>query len=148
MLLITAWLFVFFFLRWKGRAVWTVATLLFIVLTFSGIESNHRAAFAATAARSIRDTQRNLESYASAHPGGGYPGTLAGMVPLEFPYAFYRIHYSPYRAQPGGPITGFLLTAAATEPVCGPETSFAVSENGVIHFTPDRRDATLNDPAL
>ena len=140
-------LWMIFLFEWKARLILLIC-LTVVASIFFNDEANPRAALESLAAQNVRSIQRELAKQAQTHGDPSYPDSLSGITLVDFPFKYYRLKYEPHRKRSVGPITGFLLTATAVPSDCGPRYSFAVSEEGSIHFTKERREATLQEPVL
>jgi hypothetical protein len=145
--LIWIWLFIFFVLRWPGRATFLIVTALaaLAVPHIDGVGPQVMAGLRAIGV--LRQTQDVLAAYKNQHPAEGFPATAPVMNAPPFVQRMYRLAYTPVRSHPGLPVDDYLLTAQPTRCECGP-LSFAISRDGKIHFTTEDRRATLDDKII
>jgi hypothetical protein len=139
-----AWLFFLFALRWGGRILLLLASLVMAILIPSS-ERNIVAAAESGAAAILRSSTLKLEEYRAS--GGQYPSVLA-LDKGDLPVRYYRFEYVPVRSPGTGSIDNYLMRARPLRYGCAPMPSFAVSRQGQFHITRENRDATLNDPIL
>lgn len=141
------WLVLFFGFRLKGRIV-LLATALVVgligILVMPHVDSARVPAIESNAVGLLRTLRSSLEASKSAQ---GYPQVLP-RVPYQYGVEkFYRFEYLPTRS-PDGAIRSYVLQATPTHAPCGCALSFALTENGALHYTKECRAATPNDPPL
>jgi hypothetical protein len=61
---------------------------------------------------------------------------------------FYKVDYTTSRSKSSGPVDGFVIQANPLWRDCGFVRSFAITDDGAIHFTVDPRPATKSDKTL
>ena len=140
--------FIFFFLRFRGRAVLVVCTIAAYLLP-PHIDRIHPAVTAQVeAVGRLRGTNAFLEEYRSTHPQHGFPSTIAEIRSTHEVEKFYKFNYKPLRLRAEGPFDDYVLTALPVRPNCGCTYRLATSSDLRIHFTTESRPATIGDKVL
>jgi hypothetical protein len=81
----------------------------------------------------------------------GFPASLPPISKgdeAESTDKFYKVDYTTSRSNPSGPADRFVIQANPLRRDCGFVRSFAVTDDGKIHFTVDPRPATKSDQTL
>jgi hypothetical protein len=140
-------LLVFFLLRNRGRLIYLIACILFLVLVVGHVDSIPAAAVEAQSVSELRSLVRELGAAREKHPAEGFPSTLP-RTPAERISRLYKISYQTFTSAPRGPADRFLLEVTTLYRECGCIRSFAAAEDGEIHFTLEDRPATTADATL
>src|SRR5260370_11668299 len=104
------------------------------------------AAVEANAVGELRSMAQAVETYKKEHPQLGYPAILPKM-PSGSLKKVYEIEYQTSRTKADGPVDVFLIQVTPIWSECVVR-SFAVGEDGQIHYVINRRSATKADPAI
>ncbi len=139
------WLCLFFLLGNRGRLGLVACTVL---VTFPILQADRFPASAAEARAvvELRSMAQTVEAYRNEHPQQGYPAILPKQ-PSDSLKKLYEIKYQTSRTKVDGPVDAFLIQVTPTWSECVVR-SFAVAEDGQIHFVINRRPATKADPAI
>jgi len=148
-LLVAAWLFLLFGLRWKGRISLVLVPFAVIILWPTDIIWVHHAAAESRAVATLRNLRANLENARITQPKDGYPQVMPTVNwSLDSFHPAYRYEYVPSRS-PQGKIFEYLIRATPARPDCGCcIRSFTLLDDGRIYVTLEPRPATMLDPLL
>jgi hypothetical protein len=142
--LVWIWLCLFFLLGNRGRLGLLACTVL--VTPFLQADRFLVSAVEVRAVGELRSMAQAAETYRTEHPQQGYPAVFP-KKPSDSLKKLYEIEYQISRTRVDGPVDAFLIQFTPTWSECV-ATSFAVAEDGKIHFVINRRPATKTDPLL
>jgi hypothetical protein len=141
-----AWLVLFFAIRTRWRLVLLSITAPALVLYANGrwglIEMNFGAESAAFHA--LHQIQSSLSASRARHHQQEYPDTRPSMNLSPYAQKYYRFEYIPRRSA-SGEIVGDIIQAAPARRDCEFHRSFAITDEGRVFWTLERRAATLSD---
>ncbi len=143
------WLCLLLFIgtRLRGRLI-LIGLTLFVWWFWAGLERNPAAANESTAVGRLRQLKSSLEEARTTTPKHGYPERTP-RIQSDYPIQkFYRFVYIPERAADGS-VGSYVIQATPIRPECGCGIrSFTLAEDGQIHYTVERRPATVRDSPL
>jgi hypothetical protein len=119
---------------------------MLFILMMGNVDRMPGAVAEARAVGELRSMAQAVETYRNEHPQQGYPVALL-KKPSDSLKKLYEIAYQTSRTKLDGPIDVFLIQATPAGSECVVR-SFAVAEDGLIHFVINRRSATKADPAM
>ncbi|HMI51898.1 MAG TPA: hypothetical protein VK525_10320 [Candidatus Saccharimonadales bacterium] len=131
--LVWVWLYFFFLLSNRTRVILLTGSALSIFLLVPHIDRMPAMAAESKALGELRSLREAAETYRKANPQQGYPAALLKR-PSDQVSGLYKIEYQTFRATPAGPADSFLLQFTPLRCECGTFRSFAVTEDGKIHF--------------
>ena len=139
------WLCLFFLLGNRGR-LGLLACSVLVAFPIWPADRFPSAVVEARAVVELRSMAQAAETYRTEHPQQRYPAVLL-KKPSDSLKKLYEIEYQTSRTKVDGPIDVFLIQVTPTWSECVVR-SFAVAEDGQIHFVINRRPATKADPVL
>ncbi len=150
--LIWFWLLLFlFFDSNRNRLILLGCSVIFGAVLVPNVLHSRIAAGESAAVGHIRNLAWEVEAYRKQHPEEGYPKnlpTISSSSQAVRAEKLYEIVYKTVHSNPGGPADKFLIQETPRWRPCGFIRSFAVSEDGLIHYVVEMRPATVSDPAI
>ena len=131
--MVWVWLYFFFLLSNRTRLILLTGSALFILLMVPHIDRSPTMATESKALGELRSLRETVETYRKENPQQGYPTALP-KPPSNRIAELYKIEYKTFRAKSEGPTDSFLLQFTPLHCECGTIRSFAVAEDGKIHF--------------
>lgn len=144
------WLLLFLLTGNYGRLILLGFTLLF----FFAYGTVHRSPISVGEVRAVMELHRlsrAVDFYRREHPMEGFPASLPPISrgdDTESTEKLYKVDYTISRSNSSGPTDGFVIQANPLWRDCGFVRSFAVADDGKIHYTIDPRPATKSDATL
>jgi hypothetical protein len=148
--LIWFWLLLFLVFGNRGRLILLGFTLL-VLLARGSVDRFPLAVGEARAVMHLRRLSEAVDSYRREHPVEGFPASLPPTSKgddTDSTAKLYSIDYTTSRSSSSGPVDRFLIQANPLWRDCGFVRSFAVTDDGGIHFTVEPRPATKSDKTL
>ena len=150
-ILIWFWLLLFLFFDSNRSRLILMGCSVLVLLLLPNVDRLPVIAGEVTAVKHLRGLAQAIESYRKEHPLEGYPPNLPKISSSNYaaePEKLYKIDFITSRSRPGGPTDGFLIQATPVWRECGYVRSFAVTDDGQIHFTIEMRPATKTDAVV
>ncbi|SRR6266404_2544791 len=144
------WLLLFLLFGNRGRLILLGFTLLFLPAFWTV----HRSPISVGEVRAVmhlRKLSQAVDSYRREHPMEGFPASLPPISKGDDTVStvkLYKLDYTTSRSNSSGPVDRFVIQVNPLWRDCGFVRSFAVTDDGEIHFTVDPRPATKSDKTL
>ena len=150
--LIWVWLLLFlFFDSNRNRLILLGCSVILGAVLIPNVLRSKIAAGESAAVGHMKNLAWEVEAYKKQHPEEGYPKnlpTIASSSQAVRAEKLYEIVYKTVHSNPGGPADRFLIQETPRWRQCGYIRSFAISEDGVLHYTVEMRSATASDQAI
>lgn len=149
--LIWFWLLLFLFFDSNRSRLILMGCYVLVLLAMPNVDRFPVGAGEATVVMHLRALALAIESYRKEHSLEGYPPNLPKISSSNYaaePEKLYKIDFTTSQSKPGGPTDGFLIQATPVWRDCGYVRSFAVADDGRIHFTMEMRPAAKADAVI
>jgi len=131
--MVWVWLYFFFLLSNRTRLILLTGSALSVFLLLPHIDRFPAMAAESKALGELRSLGETVETYRKENPQQGYPAALPKR-PSDQVTELYKIEYQTFHAKSAGPADSFLLQFTPVHCECGTIRSFAVAEDGKVHF--------------